>query len=460
MSTVTVAFAEQHWDELTATLDDPCETAAVLLAGVADDGDRLLLTVNSICWVPDSAYEERDQHQLRIASHGWMHALKAAASRKLLPIFIHTHPHTDPTPSDRDDVVDEALRHVFKTRANSVRYASLILGTLDNRPTLSGRVYEDDQPVLAVERVRTVGRQVRVTPAFGAHEQSRSLELDAYDRQIRAFGKAGQRILRDLRVGVVGCGGTGSAVSEQLARLGVGQLVLIDHDVVTETNVTRIYGSTLSDVERPKVDVLHDHLTAIGLGTDVEPHHANVTRQPTMELLRTCDVIFGCTDSHSSRSVLSRLAYWYLIPVIDMAVVIKSNDEEIVGIYGRVTIATPGEPCLLCRGEIDPQRAAEERYSDGERTRLAEEGYAEGLDEPDPAVIAYTTMTASYAVADLLQRLFGFVEARLSSKLLLQISDRAIGRPSGTIRDGCYCATSQKWGLADREPPLGITWAP
>jgi molybdopterin/thiamine biosynthesis adenylyltransferase len=179
-----------------------------------------------------------------------------------------------------------------------------------------------------------------------------------------------------------------------------------------------------------------------------------------MELLRTCDVVFGCTDSHSSRSVLSRLAYWHLIPVIDMGVVISSLQERIVGIYGRVTVATPGEPCLLCRGEIDPRRAAEERYSESERTRLAAEGYAEGLDEPDPAVIAYTTMTASYAVADLLQRLFGFAEGRLSAKLLLRISDRAIGRPSGAIRDGCYCAPTTKWGLGDREPPLGITWAP
>lgn len=460
MSTVTVAVAELHWGELTAALADPRETAGVLLAGVADDGERLALTISEILWVPDSAYEERDEHQLLIASHGWMNALKVAATRKLVPVFFHTHPHSPPTPSIRDDVVDDALRQVFKTRANSARYASLILGVIDGRPTLSGRVYGEDEPVLAVERVRSVGRQIRVTPAFGADEGGRNLQLDAYDRQIRAFGKAGQQVLSSLRVGVVGCGGTGSAVAEQLTRLGVGQLVLIDHDTVTDTNVTRIYGSTLADVGRAKVEVLHDHLTAIGLGTQIERHHANVTRRETMELLRTCDVVLGCTDSHSSRSVLSRLAYWYLIPVIDMGVVISSQEEKIVGIYGRVTVATPGEPCLLCRGEIDPRRAAEERYSESERTRLAAEGYAEGLDEPDPAVIAYTTMTASYAVADLLQRLFGFAEARLSGKLLLRISDRAIGRPAGEFRDGCYCVPTTKWGLGDREPPLGITWAP
>src|SRR3712207_6906598 len=46
--------------------------------------------------------------------------------------------------------------------------------------------------------------------------------------------------LRKLRIGIVGCGGTGSAVAMLLARLGVGQLALFDNDIVDQTNLNRL----------------------------------------------------------------------------------------------------------------------------------------------------------------------------------------------------------------------------
>lgn len=62
-------------------------------------------------------------------------------------------------------------------------------------------------------------------------------------------GTDGQRSLGALRSGVVGAGGTGSAVTEQLARHGVGDLVMLDDDVVVDdTNLTRIHGSTAADL--------------------------------------------------------------------------------------------------------------------------------------------------------------------------------------------------------------------
>lgn len=54
------------------------------------------------------------------------------------------------------------------------------------------------------------------------------------------LGRFVQQTLGALRVGIVGCGGTGSAVAEQLVRLGVPHLTLIDADTLTESNVTRV----------------------------------------------------------------------------------------------------------------------------------------------------------------------------------------------------------------------------
>jgi molybdopterin/thiamine biosynthesis adenylyltransferase len=457
MSAITIALPEARWDDIVAALSDPRETAAVLLAGEAETAHGLVLTVSRVVWVPEEAYEVRTDRELQIASRGWMPALRIASDGGWLPIFLHTHPGSTAASSGRDDLVDEQLSDVFRIRVGRSRYASLIVGGTPDRPTFTGNAFEADSEPKAISRLRAAGRRLRIQDA--EDDEAEAPAFDVFDRHLRAFGAEGQRVLHDLRVGVVGCGGTGSAVLEQLTRLGVGSLTFVDHDVVTDTNITRIHGSTMADVGRPKVDVLHDHLDEIGLGTALTRVEGNVTHREVMERLRGCDLIFGCTDDDGGRAVLSRLAYWYLIPVIDMAVVIKSNEGLVSGIFGRITTATPGQPCLLCRGAVDPDRAREEQYSHNERAALVGEGYARGLADRDPAVVAYTTMVASHAVADMLQRLFGFGDRAIPGKQLIRISDREIRCQQGTARDGCYCATPAKWGQADRRSALGITWA-
>ncbi len=116
-----------------------------------------------------------------------------------------------------------------------------------------------------VERLWQVGDSWNLTRAF----DSTLPALPAiYDRNVRAFGPDVQQTLADLRVGVVGCGGTGSAVAEQLVRLGVRHLTLLDPDVLSENNLTRVYGSSLANVGQPKVHVLKGHLLGIAPNFD------------------------------------------------------------------------------------------------------------------------------------------------------------------------------------------------
>src|SRR5207248_1647243 len=85
------------------------------------------------------------------------------------------------------------------------------------------------------------------------------------------FGEGTVQRLRRLSIAVIGCSGTGGPVIEQLFRLGVGELVLVDDDHMEDRNVNRIPNSTMQDVydNRPKVDVLGDAVRRADLGTHV-----------------------------------------------------------------------------------------------------------------------------------------------------------------------------------------------
>src|SRR5690349_7153769 len=83
--------------------------------------------------------------------------------------------------------------------------------------------------------------------------------------QIRVFGARTTEDLTQLRVAIVGCGGTGSAVASLLARIGVSRFVLIDADRVDMTNLNRLHFSTRADAiaGRYKVDVVGDAIAEI-----------------------------------------------------------------------------------------------------------------------------------------------------------------------------------------------------
>ena len=89
---------------------------------------------------------------------------------------------------------------------------------------------------------------------------------------------------------VVGCSGTGSPLIEQLARLGVGRIVIVDPDHVETKNLNRIVNSTREDayLRRPKVEVLARAIAAMGFDTELEIIEADLAPSP------------GAANSHCS----------------------------------------------------------------------------------------------------------------------------------------------------------------
>jgi molybdopterin/thiamine biosynthesis adenylyltransferase/proteasome lid subunit RPN8/RPN11 len=407
--------------------------------------------------VPGRAYERRDPDALRIRSDGWVPALRRAAEIGATPVWIHTHPDGKPIPSRHDDTVDTELFDPFTLRAETDTYASVVLSPSDTGFSFTGRITTGEEWT-PLTRVHVIGNRICM---IGAYDVSDADALPSmFDRQIRAFGGDVQRAVSRVTVGVAGCGGTGSAVAEQLVRLGVRNLILSDPDTLTDTNTTRVYGSRPDQAGESKPHVLAAHLTAIAPDLNVTTVTAGITHLDAARVLASADVVFGCTDDNAGRLVLSRIASYLLIPVFDCGVLVDSTDGRLKGVHGRVTVMSPGAACLVCRGRIDLARAAAEQMSETEHRRLAGEGYAPELGDIDPAVIPYTTIVAATAVAELLERLIGYGPDDVPSELLLRLHDRALSTNSRHPNEGHYCdPVAGTLGVGDTDPFLGQTWA-
>src|SRR5207302_9875330 len=108
-------------------------------------------------------------------------------------------------------------------------------------------------------------------------------------------------------VGIVGLGGTGSAVCEQLIRLGVAKLTVCDTQTFESTNINRVYGSRMPDDGMEKAAIAARQAATIGLHTDLRPLNGAITELSIAKELKHCDIIFGCTDDEWGRAVLTRI---------------------------------------------------------------------------------------------------------------------------------------------------------
>lgn len=186
------------------------------------------------------------------------------------------------------------------------------------------------------------------------------LEVDRYHRQVLLpqIGAAGQARLATARVLVVGCGALGGVIAEQLARAGVGSLVLVDRDVVEWTNLQRqtLFDEADAAEAIPKAVAAKRRLGRVNGSIEIEAvvgdlHAGNVEQLAGVERGgRRASVILDGTDNVETRYLLNDLAVKHGIPWVYGAC---------VGTEGRVMAIRPGvTPCLRCVFR-DPPSGAE-----------------------------------------------------------------------------------------------------
>jgi adenylyltransferase/sulfurtransferase len=170
------------------------------------------------------------------------------------------------------------------------------------------------------------------------------LPADRYSRQIRfpQFGAIGQQRLRDAHVTLVGCGALGTVQASALARAGVGQLTLIDRDIIEPSNLQRQWLYTEEDAreQRPKATAAAAHLALVNSEITITPLAVDVNAGNIEELLEHTDLILDATDNFETRFLINDFAIERGLPWIYGAA---------VGSYGLSFPILPGHgPCLRC----------------------------------------------------------------------------------------------------------------
>lgn len=220
-----------------------------------------------------------------------------------------------------------------------------------------------------------------------------------YDRNMLFFGKDGQDRLAGASVAVVGVGGLGTHVVQQLALLGIGRFVLIDDEEVDDTNRNRYVGLRHDDPVPGTLKVIVGERIVRDIKPDIPIHSIPepLVSRNAFEGVIDCDYVFGCMDNEGARLVLTELCAAYSKPYFDLA----SDIDVDEGHYGgRVCVAWNGDGCLRCYGILDIREASDD-LRNPEARHNQQEIYGvpkDALGEAGPSVVSINGVVASIGV--------------------------------------------------------------
>lgn len=415
------------------------ESAVFLIAGYFQNDNGVHLVVRNIIFPEKRDYDDRTEFHIQMSPIYFNKVISIAEANNLTVIQCHSHPFSKNKLrySPTDDFGEATSANTISECLNGKPMGSLLFG----QNMVIGRIWlnKKSKPE-SIGELRLVDHHLQIQKMNSDGNSYEKVDEELFDRQIRAFGVKGQKILSQLEVGIVGLGGTGSSVAEQLAREGVKKFVIVDHDKFEKSNITRIYGSTYKDSGQNKVDIIERNIKQICHNSKIQKIPKNVISQKTLSFLKNCDVVFSCTDKHAPRSVLNELAYQYSIPVIDVGVGIDSKDGKIVGGSVRATFISPGLPCLYCTGIVNSDLVTAESLSKEELKSRVKEGYITGMSDDVPSVIIFTTMAACFGLLLLKEILFNISDLRSNTITFDLISFRT-SRLKASVQQDCVCVT-------------------
>ncbi len=371
----------------------PYEHGGAVLARFAPDGDEPRVLALDYSLPADHEVDVTGPDALSIAPDFWARLGKQARRRRLSVLPVHTHPGSwgQPQFSPTDTAGERRLLPALE-RMTGFQTGAVVVGSESE----SFGYWDGPE-----KRQTTQCRDVGTAPV----RRKTSKISPMFSRNVLAFGEQGQEVLSSLRVGVVGASGTGSHVCDQLVRLGVGTLVVIDPDHVEDVNLNRVVTASRWDVwrKRNKAKLIARLARRTTRATDVRAISGDVRDPDIASELFDVDALISCTDTVSSRAVINRIAVQRLIPLWDCGTEISTAQANRLRAFAHVRFVLPGSACLVCMGVIDPEQLRIELMPAAERERDQALGYIRGEQIAAPAVVSLNGVAASLTVMRFLE---------------------------------------------------------
>lgn len=199
---------------------------------------------------------------------------------------------------------------------------------------------------------------------------------------------------------IVGFGGLGSHVVQQLAFLGVGRVSVVDPETVELSNLNRLVGASPSDIGQRKVDIAARLVNTIDPSIEVFSLAQGLPQAEAYDAVKAAGVVFGCVDHDGPRLLLTELCAAYEKPYFDLATDVVPGPPVAYG--GRVVYSHGRNGCLSCLNEISLDEAG--RYFSDEAAHLEESRLygvpAHDLGASGPSVVSLNGVVASLGVTE------------------------------------------------------------
>lgn len=449
MTDSRLRISGQHFNYLRQHLfpGDGLEAVAFILCGRRKTESGYIFLAQQVVPVPYEACERRAD-RITWNSETLASLLDEARRRNLSLLKIHSHTsfyeQFSPVDDESDKDVFDAIEAWTDGRAPNGSVVMLPDGRMFGRSSDGG----------AFAEIAVVGNELLF---WRRGDERQADQYVSFEANTQLFGEGTTSLLSKLRVAVVGCSGTGSIVIELLARLGVGTLLLVDHDRIEHRNLNRIVNAKKKDVSEYKALAIKAAIESHGLRTKVETITKNLFDSGVAGKVAESDVVFGCMDTAEGRHLLNRIATFYLMPYFDLGVHLSADGKGgISEASGVVHYVQPGRSSLFSRGAYGLARVKAEglHRTDPEAYEGQKKvGYIEGVDEKSPAVASINATIASLAVNEFLARLHPFRSCSNEECVVLRFNFMEALVVKENETDACPLL-ARHVGRGDVNPPL------
>lgn len=407
MKPVEIVIAEPQHEALFSHLypGDKDEHGAVLLCGLSETHKKRRLLVREVLLAQDGVgYVSGTRGYRQLQPMFIAEALDRANENGLYYLAVHNHGAGKAVAFSKVDTDSHRRSYPSLIEINEGRSVGALVFATE---ACAGRIWSREG-VEDVASYRIIGLHQKLLRPKPEPRCDSAFDLSLYDRQTRMLGSTGQKTICQLKIGVIGAGGVGSILVDQLAHKGICSIVSIDPDQLDYTNLSRFAGYSPLDRLRCilskhvpklapyKVDVVRRAAKRINPKCNVVQIRENVGSNDSIENLVDCNFVFLAADTQIARLIFNLSCQQYMVPGIQLGVKIETSNGRLGPMTGRCRTVLPGakQGCLECNHLLNRSKLTEELMDPDSRRQMQ---YVR--DEPAAAIMEFNSIVAAQGIA-------------------------------------------------------------